>query len=110
MADPIKLMLRNTGLHDDLGGLGQAIWTTAGQGYKKIAFIEANPILAENAALREKLGKCEKDADRYRWLRSGSGGCDSVDLELSSSVFKSIEWPDESEIDAAIDAAIKEKL
>jgi hypothetical protein len=32
---PTSLMIRDTGIYDDLGGAGQRIYTTAGQGYEK---------------------------------------------------------------------------
>lgn len=44
---PEYLMIRDTGLHDDLGGGGQRIFTTAGRGYQKIKYIRedlASPI------------------------------------------------------------------
>lgn len=43
---PLRLHLRDTGLHDDMGGGGQRIWTTAGRGYEKTWFIEEAPIKA----------------------------------------------------------------
>lgn len=53
---PDKLMLRDTGLHDDLGGLGQRIYTTTGAGYERREYVRADlaasaPELLE--ALRE---------------------------------------------------------
>lgn len=36
---PEYLMIRDTGLHDDQGGLGQRIYTTAGAGYKKVRYV-----------------------------------------------------------------------
>ena len=36
---PEYVMLRDTGLYDDAGGLGQRIYTTAGSGYKKRKYI-----------------------------------------------------------------------
>ena len=36
---PEYVMLRDTGLHDDSGGLGQHIYTTAGAGYEKRKYI-----------------------------------------------------------------------
>lgn len=36
---PDKLRIRNTGIHDDTGGLGQPIFTTAGQGYEKVPYV-----------------------------------------------------------------------
>lgn len=36
---PPYLMIRDTGLHDDLSGGGQRIYTTAGRGYKKKKYV-----------------------------------------------------------------------
>jgi hypothetical protein len=38
---PAQLHLRDTGIHDDLGGGGQRIYTTAGQGYEKRPYVLA---------------------------------------------------------------------
>jgi hypothetical protein len=39
---PETLRLRDTGLSDDLGGLGQRIYTTAGAGYEKREYVRAD--------------------------------------------------------------------
>lgn len=39
---PEYVMLRDTKLHDDMGGLGQRIFTTAGAGYEKKKYIRAD--------------------------------------------------------------------
>ena len=39
---PPTLLLRDTELHDDMGGGGQRIFTTAGRGYKKVKYIRAD--------------------------------------------------------------------
>jgi hypothetical protein len=39
---PDYVMLRDTKLHDDMGGLGQRIFTTAGAGYKKVKYVRAD--------------------------------------------------------------------
>jgi|GEM_PF-1797869 len=39
---PERLMLRDTKLHDDLGGLGQRIFTAAGAGYEKREYVRAD--------------------------------------------------------------------
>lgn len=43
---PDELMIRDTTLHDDLGGLGQRIYTTAGQGYEKRRYVRAELVQA----------------------------------------------------------------
>lgn len=43
---PERLKLRDTELHDDLGGAGQRIFTTAGQGYEKKIYISAEATIA----------------------------------------------------------------
>lgn len=39
---PDRLMIRDTRLHDDIGGAGQRIYTTAGQGYEKREYVRAD--------------------------------------------------------------------
>lgn len=39
---PERVSLRDTGLRDDLGGAGQRILTTAGQGYPKVTYVRAD--------------------------------------------------------------------
>lgn len=39
---PAVLHVRDTKLHDDLGGPGQRIYTTAGNGYKRVRYIRAD--------------------------------------------------------------------
>lgn len=46
---PDRLMIRDTTLHDDLGGLGQRIYTTAGAGYEKREYVRAD-LAAQPAA------------------------------------------------------------
>lgn len=41
---PLKLRIRDTQLHDDLGGAGMRIYTTAGQGYEKREYVRADEI------------------------------------------------------------------
>lgn len=47
---PESIRVRDTGLHDDLGGAGQRIFTTAGQGYEKQTYI------------RDDIAKCTIEA------------------------------------------------
>ena len=39
---PERLRLRDTRLHDDMGGAGQRIYTTAGQGYQKQEYVRGD--------------------------------------------------------------------
>lgn len=41
---PKYLMVRDTGLADDLGGLGQRIYTTAGAGYPKQKYVRSDAV------------------------------------------------------------------
>ena len=50
---PERLKIRDTGLHDDLGGPGQRIYTTAGRGYERVEYVRADlydALLAERDA------------------------------------------------------------
>lgn len=48
---PDRLRIRDTRLHDDMGGAGQRIYTTAGQGYTKVEYVRADL----HAALRAEV-------------------------------------------------------
>lgn len=39
---PDRLMIRDTGLYDDMGGGGQRIYTTAGRGYERKEYVRAD--------------------------------------------------------------------
>jgi hypothetical protein len=39
---PASLMIRDTQLHDDMGGGGQRIYTTAGRGYERVEYTRAD--------------------------------------------------------------------
>ena len=53
-AFPGRLRIRDTRLYDDMGGAGQRIYTTAGQGYKKVEYVRADLYDAQAAEI-EKL-------------------------------------------------------
>lgn len=65
---PNRLRLRDTGLHDDMGGGGQRIYTTAGRGYEKQNYLRAD--LIDMDVLRRveaALDNCvEKEAEYMR--------------------------------------------
>jgi|JI10StandDraft_1071094.scaffolds.fasta_scaffold101188_8 hypothetical protein len=52
---PEYLMIRDTALHDDAGGLGQRIYTTAGAGYEKKKYVRADKTEATEARYNELL-------------------------------------------------------
>lgn len=51
---PSHVMLRDTNLHDDQGGLGQRIFTTAGAGYEKVKYVRADLIPAPQPPAQEQ--------------------------------------------------------
>ena len=59
---------------------------------------------AENASLRERLEKAEKDAERYRWMRRWKGQ-EHEPLFTVQHEIDGIMWG--CDLDSAIDAAIK---
>lgn len=60
---PATLRLRDTGLHDDMGGLGQRIFTTAGAGYKKVEYVRSD--LVRDAMMKAEAALADiGDADR----------------------------------------------
>ena len=61
---PDRLRIRDTGLHDDLGGPGQRIYTTAGRGYERQEYVRADlfdALTAERDALRAALERIRDD-------------------------------------------------
>jgi hypothetical protein len=76
---PGTLRIRDTRIYDDIGGGGQRIYTTAGQGYTKVGYIRAD-LVAERDAEIERLrahiekGKALADAlaaDRHEGEMTG---------------------------------------
>lgn len=77
---PERLMLRDTELYDDVGGAGQRIFTTAGQGYQKVEYIRADAIHAYLA--RQPEGVSETDAfNAFRTAYYGANKSLAPDLE-----------------------------
>jgi len=54
---PESIMLRDTTLYDDMGGLGQRIYTNAGSGYTKQQYIRADIV----EKLRQQLAAADED-------------------------------------------------
>lgn len=50
---PDTLRIRDTRLHDDAGGLGQRIYTTAGQGYEKREYVRGDLVEALRAQVAD---------------------------------------------------------
>lgn len=65
---PAVLLLRDTKLHDDLGGAGQRIYTTAGQGYKKVRYIRADLVEAQVMTLAEFKEHICMGCERCEWV------------------------------------------
>lgn len=76
---PDTIRVRDTELHDDLGGCGQRIYTTAGQGYEKMAYVRHD--------LYEKQ-QAEIDHYRSELIEIASSGCEGHhdDGELCSDI------------------------
>ena len=73
---PEWVMLRDTMLHDDMGGLGQRIYTSAGSGYTKQKYIRADVV----ESLRQQL------ADAYnREANARCSHCGGVFFETDLS-------------------------
>lgn len=57
---PESLMIRDTGLHDDLSGGGQRIYTTAGRGYETRQYVLATtPQAKTDISLQDKIWVAE---------------------------------------------------
>lgn len=86
-----RLHLRDTELHDDIGGGGQRIWTTAGQGYVKTWFVEEAPVADllrraewEIRNLQEKIGR--KEPEGWEGSRRRAGLRDELAAALALMV------------------------
>ena len=85
---PERLKIRDTGLHDDLGGPGQRIYTTAGRGYERVEYVRADlytALLAERdadfaAGQREMRERAIQDVAEWGCLFLGSGENVTVDV------------------------------
>jgi hypothetical protein len=88
---PEYLMLRDTALHDDLGGAGQRIYTTAGQGYEKRKYVRvdiAERVGVSKAQLEQTARAFKQLCNHYVWLMESGrqriltlgGECDPVDV------------------------------
>lgn len=89
---PERLRLRDTKLHDDLGGAGQRIYTTAGQGYEKVNYVRGDlfeSLADEHSRMRNVLirikGQCEIEmaGDRNSAFKYIAMLADSVLLRAS---------------------------
>lgn len=75
---PEYLMLRDTGLYDDAGGLGQHIFTTAGAGYVKQKYVRADlaaqpsPVVKQNLTTQPAAAQ-EAVVWQWRNLRAETG-------------------------------------
>ena len=68
---------------------------------------EYRDLEAENASLRERLEKAEKDVERYRWLRDNNVGPSMIDKVCRDGNVDYMSLKCDEELDAAIDATIK---
>ncbi len=63
---PDHLQIRDTGLHDDTGGGGQRIYTTAGRGYETREYIRADvPALEHSAPVKSAVMQCYHEGCQY---------------------------------------------
>ena len=81
---PDRLRIRDTRLHDDMGGAGQRIYTTAGQGYTKVEYVRADL----HAALRAKVEQLKKDVLRQMaWKTEAQDELEDICNELPGVAF-----------------------
>jgi hypothetical protein len=77
---PDYVMLRDTGLHDDQGGLGQRIYTTAGAGYVKEKYVRA--ARSEPAAeMPEDPDETVIEAIREAWRNTRTHGVSGMTID-----------------------------
>ena len=58
---PERLRLRDTRLHDDMGGAGQRIYTTAGQGYQKQEYVRGDIV----DLMQQRIEELERFISKY---------------------------------------------
>lgn len=66
---PDRLNIRDTGLYDDIGGAGQRIYTTAGQGYQKHEYVRADLPLTDTSKVQIEWLQAEVDNLKTRLAR-----------------------------------------
>lgn len=64
---PDTLRLRDTCLNDDLGGLGQRIYTTAGAGYEKREYVRGDLFIAKDAEVARLREALDLTAHCLKW-------------------------------------------
>lgn len=81
---PEYLMLRDTGLYDDAGGLGQHIFTTAGAGYVKQKYVRADLAAQPSPVVKQNLTTQPAAAqEAVAYLDIGAGGYIDLGSDLS---------------------------
>ena len=83
---PDKLRIRDTQLHDDIGGAGQRIYTTAGQGYEKREYIRADLVTAE-IEQSQAIVKAAKELFRWHCMVEGGIVPDNAWTPLGNALF-----------------------
>lgn len=85
VAWPQYVMLRDTELHDDMGGLGQRIYTTAGAGYHKEKYVHASVV----AALQGEVSRLREAAtvlrNNFRCVLSVNCNCDEEFIDRQTA-------------------------
>ena len=66
---PDRLRIRDTRLYDDMGGAGQRIYTTAGQGYRKVDYVRADLYDAQASEIAELKADLLDASDAHLWIR-----------------------------------------
>lgn len=95
---PAELMIRDTKLYDDMGGAGQRIYTTAGQGYEKRKYIRADlstPIAAHGTgAVTEASDRAENTTDNPKswiaWKRRALAAEATIDASENNPTYREV--------------------
>lgn len=99
---PTYLMLRDTKLHDDIGGGGQRIFTTAGAGYKKVKYVRydlatpfSNAIPEEWMRDREQVENLATHLESIAWRPNEAGDVQCYDqaAAMSADVMRKVVLP-----------------
>lgn len=84
---PDRLMIRDTKLHDDIGGAGQRIYTTAGQGYEKRLYLRADAVtLGDSVPVRSARNICFHESCQWETAQTEAKRLRARITELETAI------------------------
>lgn len=84
---PSVLRVRDTGLHDDMGGGGQRIYTTAGRGYETREYVLADAPISDSAMpVKSPRMICYQSSCQYEAMREENKQLRARIAELQNAI------------------------